>query len=542
MLLDVLLNELTIHDINAPPIVLSHLQKCKIVKNVVIDHRSNTCTYTDPNDDFVSDVSSEIIASDLSSDSDMNSEDWEHEHDNDAHHLISMFNYQHLSHQECETVFDTCSHLMMDCVTNTPTHFTNPAFHSMFEATIYSATFATLAEQTFFHLDLKREINHIIRVALKQFFQRHVPVRSFPDTRILYFLGSQQKERLMRQINVLRDKPQPEQRTPAWYDFRNNLITASNAYKIWESDKMQNSLIYEKCKATATDEDSVLAVAAKSAMFTNTSSPMHWGQKYEPVSVAIYEHMYQTKIEEFGCIRHDSHSFVGASPDGINVDPESPRFGRMLEIKNIVNREINGIPKKEYWVQMQLQMEVCGLEECDFFETRFKEYESYHEFKEDWTANHWDADDDTIDQNKDGVYRGLVIHFAFRDLKTGYMSQTPVYEYCPPTYSLKEMDAWEEQTCVERKKAGYEWVQNMYWKLEEYSCVLVCRNHLWFQHCVADIAKIWKVIEAERETGYAHRAPTSRKPKVGADGLVAKKTYKGDLPANKCFIKVKKLD
>ena len=45
----------------------------------------------------------------------------------------------------------------------------------------------------------------------------------------------------------------------------------------------------------------------------------------------------------------------------------------MLEIKNIVNREINGIPKKEYWIQMQLQMEVCDLGECDFLETRFKE-------------------------------------------------------------------------------------------------------------------------------------------------------------------------
>ena len=31
---------------------------------------------------------------------------------------------------------------------------------------------------------------------------------------------------------------------------------------------------------------------------------------------------------------------------GINVDKKSPLFGRMLEIKNIVNREITGIPKK----------------------------------------------------------------------------------------------------------------------------------------------------------------------------------------------------
>jgi hypothetical protein len=42
----------------------------------------------------------------------------------------------------------------------------------------------------------------------------------------------------------------------------------------------------------------------------------------------------------------------------------------MLEIKNVVSREITGIPKPEYYVQMQLQMEVCDLEECDFLETK----------------------------------------------------------------------------------------------------------------------------------------------------------------------------
>ena len=44
---------------------------------------------------------------------------------------------------------------------------------------------------------------------------------------------------------------------------------------------------------------------------------------------------------------------LGASPDGINTDKTSQLYGRMLEIKNIVNREINGIPKSEYWIQMQ---------------------------------------------------------------------------------------------------------------------------------------------------------------------------------------------
>ena len=90
---------------------------------------------------------------------------------------------------------------------------------------------------------------------------------------------------------------------------------------------------------------------------------MNWGNIFELVSIKIlhiiYEQKYKTRIEDFGCISHPSSiPCIGASPDGINVDPSSERFGRMLEVKNIYNRDINGIPK-EYWVQMQIQLETC---------------------------------------------------------------------------------------------------------------------------------------------------------------------------------------
>jgi hypothetical protein len=43
----------------------------------------------------------------------------------------------------------------------------------------------------------------------------------------------------------------------------------------------------------------------------------------------------------------------------------------MVEIK-IYTTERYGIPTDNYWIQMQFQMEVCDLDECDFFETRMK--------------------------------------------------------------------------------------------------------------------------------------------------------------------------
>ena len=61
---------------------------------------------------------------------------------------------------------------------------------------------------------------------------------------------------------------------------------------------------------------------------------------------------------EFGCIEHDTYPFLKASPDGINIAPKNKLYGRMLEIKNPTTRKITGTPKKEYWIQMQLQMQL----------------------------------------------------------------------------------------------------------------------------------------------------------------------------------------
>jgi len=55
----------------------------------------------------------------------------------------------------------------------------------------------------------------------------------------------------------------------------------------------------------------------------------------------------------------------------------------MIEVKNVVSRVITGIPKEDYYIQMQLQMEVCDLNECDFVETKFIEYDSYNDYIED---------------------------------------------------------------------------------------------------------------------------------------------------------------
>jgi hypothetical protein len=55
------------------------------------------------------------------------------------------------------------------------------------------------------------------------------------------------------------------------------------------------------------------------------------------------------------------------------------------------------------------------------------------------------------------------------------------------------------------KHKGLTWVKNIYWRLQEYSCILILRNKYWFQTAITEIEKVWKIIENEKHTGYEHR-------------------------------------
>ena len=66
------------------------------------------------------------------------------------------------------------------------------------------------------------------------------------------------------------------------------------------------------------------------------------------------------------------------------------------------------------------------------------------------------------------------------------------------------------------------WIKNIYWKLDEISCILVPRNKLWFNSVVHDIKNIWEIILYERIHGYEHRKPKKRKKKNKKNILVIK--------------------
>jgi len=311
----------------------------------------------------------------------------------------------------------------------------------------------------------------------KSLYSKFVPERSYKTSFVRNVKFNLQH--LNDKIVILQNIPQPSQRSEDWYQFRHNLLTASSIWKVFGTQSSINQLIYEKCQPYTVHKQASI------------DSPLHWGQKYEPVSVELYSKLYNTEVADFGCIKHSKYPFIGASPDGINIAANNPRYGRMLEIKNIVNRVINGIPKFEYWIQMQVQMETCDLNECDFLETKFVEYDSHNDFMQDGNFTH------TIDDK----HKGIMILFSY----DGVLQ----YEYAPLGISEVDYDDWEE--AVFKKNIDSEWIRTIYWKLEQYSNVLVLRNKLWFDAAVPKIKEIWDTILKERIEGYQHRAPKKRK-------------------------------
>ena len=340
-------------------------------------------------------------------------------------------------------------------------------------------------------------LNNIKEDELSQFVENHIlfyikhkmdPHRSQKQKQKQNDPSSFDKNEIKQKLNILFQSYQPEQKTQQWYEYRNSMLTSSNIDKILGSTARRNSLIYEKCKPICFIESD----------YVNTETSLHWGNKYEPVSIMIYEEMYSTKIDHLGCMTHSTIKYLGASPDGINIDETNSRYGRLIEVKNIVNREINGIPSETYWVQMQIQMEVCDINECDFFETRIKEYDNQSDFL----------------SSDSSIKKGIILYFVSKK----DMGSKPYYIYMPLDIIVINSEKWIDEK--KKEYIDYALYTIIYWYLDEFSCIYVERNKKWFQSLLPKINEIWNIIEYERIHGYLHRMPKQREKKENYSLLI----------------------
>ena len=268
----------------------------------------------------------------------------------------------------------------------------------------------------------------------------------------------------------------PDQRSPEWYQIRENLLTASSLADALGKGHFQtrDDLLLSK---TQEKKEEVSKMAR---------DIMQWGVVYEEVATRFYEYLHNLTVVEFGLIPHPKLSVFGASPDGI-CDIGSPNGyeGRMLEIKCPPKRQFTHEVPKHYWMQMQGQLEVCDLEECDFLQVKIEEYGSILEYEKDVLV------EDGIQDGKtsDGLPKGLVLEYTIDDeLK---------YKYSPWLASVDDILNWRNKVIRELDIPCKE----KWWKITRYECTLVRRDRDWWNSVVPDIIQFWADVVHYRKVG-----------------------------------------
>ena len=146
--------------------------------------------------------------------------------------------------------------------------------------------------------------------------------------------------------------PQIPQRTDAWYSARKTMVTASEVPSILGATIGNSSFDHQVRKR-------------KSGSPSPDSSPAAWGREFEPIAIKIFESKQNVKVYQLGLITHNKYPWLGASPDGITSD------GKLIEIKCPLTRAIDDTPPEDYWIQCQIQMETCNIDECWLMVCRF---------------------------------------------------------------------------------------------------------------------------------------------------------------------------
>ena len=258
---------------------------------------------------------------------------------------------------------------------------------------------------------------------------------------------------------------QMPQRTADWYTQKINMVTASEIASLWKGPRSRINLIAAKCIPPEPRENRL-------ATLRTETSPMDWGVRYEPVVKMILERD-GAQIQDLGRIQHRTVKGLAASPDGLYVT--GPLKGSLLEIKCPTTRAIQTEIPFDYWCQMQIQMEVCGIDSCEYVEAKFKE-------------GGGDAD-----AEPEG-YISLLLHIDDDTHEMKYVYHND------PAYKVNSSEPW---ICIETYS----------WACSSLRRTIVKRDGAWFEKVRPDIELFWKEVDDVR-AGRRILEPAKRKAKV----------------------------
>ena len=276
--------------------------------------------------------------------------------------------------------------------------------------------------------------------------------RSYIYKRFDKILTYQLQLKKLKKISVI------EQRSPEWYEARQTMISAS------DFGQALNKGLY------GTQREFLIKKITGKSKEISFKAPLFHGIKFEDVVIALYSKRNRVKVNEFGLLRHTEKNYIGASPDGISSN------GIMLEIKCPYKRKIDGKIKEQYYYQIQGQLEVCNLNECDFLECEFDYYKDENEFLND------------IDELKES---GIIISYRNNEEKD-YK-----YYYSNLDDSKEKIVKWKENELSKFDILTDFKVE--YWKIRKYHCQRVYRDVKFFNDECGDLKTLWDKIEYFRK-------------------------------------------
>lgn len=293
-----------------------------------------------------------------------------------------------------------------------------------------------------------------------------------------------------------------EQGSEGWFKDRDSKITASDLATVLDMNKYEPTYNFIIKKVSG-------------STFTGNENTYH-GKKFEEIATMIYEYRRNVIVREFGLIEHPKYSFLGASPDGIvskykkDGIHKTKYVGRMLEIKCPLRRKIktegeiiDNICPIYYWVQVQLQLECCDLDECDFWQCNIHEYSDRAEFIEDTDPT------EPFRSLETGFEKGCLIQLIKKSKandtidnywETIYNNTQFIY---PPSIVMTplELDVWvlEKLDSINKTHPEYYFDKVIYWRLNNSHNCTIKRDSEWFNKNIKTMEKIWNYVLFFRE-------------------------------------------
>jgi putative phage-type endonuclease len=325
------------------------------------------------------------------------------------------------------------------------------------------------------------------------------------------------EERRVRIFKHLDSIEYPAQRSKEWFDLRNGMITASDGGTVVGLNPYEKPFEFVNKKVYGKP--------------FNTSIHCYHGKKLEEIATMVYEYRMNVKVKEFGLCQHPKHKFLGASPDGIVCetklnDPtkKTKYVGRMLEIKCPFQRKIlmdpdapevygphgekitnlykdvkKGVCPAYYWVQVQLQLQCCELDECDFWQAEISEYDTKEEFLADT-----DKKTPWLSKRSKQEKGCLIQLMPINIIGNEKMSSTEkVYNHAqfiyPPRIDMTphEMDKWVMETLNNLNTVqdgmfrGTVFHSMKYWRIDRTRNITIDRDDKWFEDNLEKFRNSW---------------------------------------------------